>query len=124
MKLAIVGSTKFEDDPAGIELATELINHYLDRLFVDLVISGGARGIDQLGVRLARERNIDVIEFLPMNNRWEPKGYKDRNLVIAEACDELLRLAHYKSKTYGSGWTADHAESLGKPVHRYTYRGN
>lgn len=123
MKLAIVGSTKFEKDPAGIEWATDWINHYLDRPFLEAVISGGAIGIDSLAARLARGRGIEVIEFLPKQKRWAPNGFEERNLLIAQNCDELLRLAHHASTTYGSGWTADRTEEMGKPVHRYIYEG-
>ncbi len=125
MKLAVVGSTKFADDPAGTEWATKVINSVFDSFFntMDTVISGGARGIDSLAVSIAKDRGFKVMEFLPANSRWEPNSYKDRNLLIAETCDALVRISHHASKTYGSGWTADRAEEMDKLVLRYIYEG-
>jgi hypothetical protein len=48
---------------------------------------------------------------------WE--RFKARNIQVAEACDILYAIRSTKSTTYGSGWTADYAEKLGKEVHRY-----
>jgi len=31
-----------------------------------------------------------------------------------------VRISSATTKTYGSGWTADYAERLGKRVHRHT----
>ena len=54
--------------------------------------------------------------------QWDPVGrygYKARNVDIVRNSDVLVRIAKKdKQSTYGSGWTADHAEELGKDVHR------
>lgn len=115
IKLAIVGSTRFTI-PFAISYAEKVINHFLDELHPDVVISGGARGIDTLGVSLAKLRGIETVEYLPQNNRWEPYGYKARNELIAVSCTHLLRIATHDSSTYGSGWTADQARKLGRVV--------
>ncbi len=125
MRLAVVGSTQFAKDREATVWATDLINTIFDDYWkvLDTVVSGGAKGIDSLGARLAEERGFKVVEYLPTNARWAPNGYMDRNLLIAQNCDELVRISHHASKTYGSGWTADRAEEMGKPVHRYIYEG-
>ncbi len=57
--------------------------------------------------------------FFPKNKRWTPDGYRERNQKIVEACTHLLRITRkYGQATYGSGWAADTAESLGKVVKR------
>lgn len=126
MRLAIVGSTKFKD-PQAMERAENLIRATLDKHNPEAVISGGAPGIDNLAARVATELGYskgnlehDLIEHLPQTNDWA-NGFKPRNTLIAEQCTHLIRIACRESKTYGSGWTADLAEKLGKPVHRVEF---
>jgi hypothetical protein len=48
---------------------------------------------------------------------WDgPGGFKERNLRIAVACDELVRIVAHGTRTYGSGWTRDRAAAMGKPT--------
>lgn len=54
--------------------------------------------------------------FPPEQHNWH--YYKKRNKLMAHACDILIRVYNARSKTYGSGWTADFAENLGKKVIR------
>lgn len=111
MILAIVGSVRLE----GNQEAEWAISEFLEQHIVSKVVSGGAKGIDQMGIRLAKLSGIPTEEFLPEHPSWP--FYKKRNIKIAEACDELLRVVSHKTKTYGSGWTRDYAAKLGKPTH-------
>ena len=119
MILAIVGSVALQ---AGdqTKYAANLIKEALSAYDPELVISGGAAGIDTLGKELAERLGYAFEEFLPENNRWEPNGFKARNTLIAEKCTHLLCIRTKQSTTYGSGWTADLAEKLGKHVWRFT----
>ncbi len=120
VRIAIVGSTKFRN-PFGERLAKNLIATVVKQLEwgVDWVVSGGAHGVDSWAAMTAHANGVSVIEYLPKNPRWEPEGFKERNILIAEDCTQLIRISCEGSKTYGSGWTADYAESIGKPVSRY-----
>lgn len=120
VRLAIVGSTRFAGDPEAAATARRHIADAVAALHPDVVVSGGAKGIDEIAADYARERRIPVVEHLPANRRWAPDGYKDRNLAIAAGCTHLLCIRHERSKTYGSGWTADRAEEMGKHVERLT----
>lgn len=113
--LAIIGSTKFQN-PEALKQAEELIEKAIKNLKPDLVISGGAVGIDTLGVKIAKKHDINIKEYLPENPRWQPNGFKERNLLIANNCTHLLRIVCKDSKTYGSGWTHDRAKELGVNV--------
>lgn len=117
--LAVVGSTRFANG-RWLAIAAARILEAFDRLNPIRVVSGGAEGIDQLGAALARARRLEVIAFLPEHPRWEPDGYKARNLLIVDACTHLLAVRCAESKTYGSGWTADRAEEAGRRVARLT----
>jgi len=124
--LAIVGS---RDVP--IRAAQKLINAVLDAHKPIMVVSGGAKArwtdakaglasIDHEAALLARERGVDVTEFVPTVFKWGgPGGFQERNLRIANTCVCLVRIASETTSTYGSGWTADRAAELGKDVERY-----
>lgn len=117
MHLAIVGSTTFT---GWWELAAAegIIDYTLATWKPKTVISGGAVGIDSLAAQVAARHGITVTVHAPANQRWEPHGFKDRNLLIAEGCDALLAIRSRNATTYGSGWTADRAEEMGKKVRR------
>ncbi len=118
MRLAIVGSTLFANDQNTIDDAMRCVDEVIERYAPDVVISGGADGIDFWAAFSARSRGIEVIEHFPASNRWKPNGYQDRNLLIAADCDQLVCIRHRAATSYGSGWTADQAEAMGKPVER------
>ena len=118
--LAIVGSVKFVT-PGAMDQAREIILGVFARRRPDAVVSGGADGIDTLGVELADAAGIETIVHPPKVKQWAGLGgYRDRNLLIALDCTRLLRIVCHASKTYGSGWTADQAEKQGKVVWRVT----
>lgn len=120
-KLALVGSTNLTEEQA--QEANLIINKVIAELQPATVISGGAEGIDSIAEETAKllgynEDDDSLVIFLPENRRWEPNGFRTRNMLIAEASTILICIRSKQSKTYGSGWTADYAESLGKLVGR------
>ncbi len=66
----------------------------------------------------AKGRGIETLVFKPKVNRWRD-GFMPRNLLIAKACDALVRIVASNSTTYGSGWTRDRADHMGKKVFEY-----
>lgn len=117
MRLAIVGSTRFAEW-WGIHAARGIADHVVTHHQPELIISGGAEGVDTLAEQIATILGVPTEIHLPASARWEPHGYKERNILVAQACTHLLAIRCSKSKTYGSGWTADYAESIGKEVRR------
>lgn len=117
MILAIVGSVKIDEEQT--EVAKHIIKNSIHSLGPDSIVSGGALGVDTIAECVANVLKIEFKKFLPRHRRWEPEGYKERNLLIAQHCDALLCIRTKQSTTYGSGWTADAAEKLGKNVFRY-----
>lgn len=57
MKLAVIGSRGFRDD--------KLMSSRLSELKPSLVISGGARGADQMAETWARRNGVETQIFLP-----------------------------------------------------------
>lgn len=117
--LAIVGSVRFVC-PLGLILVRGLVHNELQDRRPDQVVSGGAVGVDTVAVDVADLHHVPWHEFLPANKRWEPDGFKARNLQIVEACTRLLAIRCAEAKTYGSGWTCDRARDLGKPTRTVT----
>lgn len=115
--MAIVGSRVFVN-PRGLLRAQRIIAAEVGDMYWTGFISGGAPGVDAECERYCQEMDRPCGIFLPQNQRWRPGGYEERNKLIAENCDELLCIRCAQSKSYGSGWTADYAEKLGKPVTR------
>lgn len=124
MRVAVIGSRDFKDE--------EFIWYNLDeinlKLDISLIVSGGARGVDTIGVDWAKERGIPFKEYLAdWKDMSEPcltkygsygpynalAGFK-RNTTIIENCD--LVIAFWNGKSPGTKDSIMKAENLGKEV--------
>lgn len=79
------------------------------------VVSGGARGVDRLGERYAKESGIAVKQFIP---EWEKLGKKAghvRNREMGDYADALIVIIIDDSK--GSVGMYDYAVKKGLKVH-------
>lgn len=114
MILAIVGSRDLTDKQ--FDTAEDLITGLSHIYNEPKLVSGGAEGVDRLAQRIWHESKMPYWVYYPRADSWE--SYKERNILIATECDVLWSIRSAQSKTYGSGWTADYAEKLGKEVHR------
>lgn len=122
MRLAIVGSSRFAH-PDARRYAVALIDATLARHRPEVILSGGAAGVDSWAAEQAitagyTETNGRLVVHRPAHRRWQPDGYKDRNLKIVADCTHLLAIRCAAARTYGSGWTADRAEEAGRQVAR------
>lgn len=124
MKIAIVGSQGKSFNEAQERNAIELIELILSSWGpgnvpkVHTLVSGGEpTGVDRWAEDRADWDGWDKEIFHPATRDWE--GFRARNIQVAEAADVLYAIRSNSSKTYGSGWTADYAEGIGKKVHRY-----
>lgn len=117
MILCIVGSQGKAWDAPREHLAQQTIITALTILEPGMVISGGEpTGVDSWAEQYAGWASIPFTEYLPPSRTWE--GFRCRNELMAEECTHLLAVRSRISNTYGSGWTADFAEKLGKKVWR------
>lgn len=115
-RVAIVGSRRFAD-PDAPDRARQIIRSVVGQLcHGDSVISGGAPGVDTWAAELAAELGRECLVYEPLHHRWEPNGYKARNTLIARGCTSLVAIRCADATSYGSGWTADLAQQLQKPV--------
>lgn len=124
--LAVVGSTSFARGGEAIRVARNIINAVISELVPDRVVSGGSPygGVDTWAREIAGHlgytlENGRFVEHLPRHRRWEPDGFKARNILVATGpTTHLLSIRCHASRTYGAGWTADYAEAHGRIVYR------
>ncbi len=116
MKVIIAGSRSIAD----YDLLLETINQL--KWKITEVVSGGAYGVDKLGMRYAKENNIECKMFLP---DWDTYGKKAgilRNKDMVEYADALIGLWDGESK--GTKFTIEYAIKKGLKVHVYTKNNN
>jgi hypothetical protein len=110
IKLAVIGSRTFKDYEL---LKTSILLHY-EVKNLHSIISGGARGADQLSEQFAHEHNIATKLFLPDWVTWgKLAGYK-RNFEIIEACDEVM--GFWDGTSRGTKHSLDIAEEQKKKL--------
>jgi len=114
MRLAIVGSRSFVD----YNHMKEVVDNFQTRSFfpetIDKIISGGAQGADSLGVKYARENNIETVIIKPDWKKFGKSAGFKRNKLIVDACDCLI--AFWNGNSKGTQNTIDIANKQHKKV--------
>src|SRR5262245_59276966 len=135
MKLGIVGAEQAKFTPETEADARRLIRSLIAQYGATLVVSGQCHlgGVDRYAVEEAFALNIPYKEFPALQREWS-KGFKPRNMQIAELSDAVVSIVvrtlpptyrgmrfplcyhcgvttHVKS---GGCWTAKYARTLGK----------
>lgn len=108
MNVAIVGSRNFADP--------QQVTNYVNGLDADhdVVISGGARGVDTWAYIAAKKRDMRVIV---LNADWDLHGKKAgylRNADIVIAADRVV--AFWDGQSKGTLHSINLAKKAGKPV--------
>lgn len=122
-RLAIVGTRVLACDGDRQRVAAR-VKAAVEKLRPAVIISGGAKGVDEIAETVTRLMGYDeadgtLIIHRPTTRKFHgPGGYRERDAQIAQDCTHLLRLACRQATTYGSGWTADEANRLGRVVVR------
>lgn len=104
MKLLIVGSRSIKEFDLSGYVPED----------TDLIISGGASGVDTLAERYADEHKISKLILRPNYARYGKAAPLKRNEVMVEAADRVLVIWDGASK--GAKYTADYAKKKGKAV--------
>ena len=101
-KIAFVGTsiTMSDNEERDIRQFVALILQSRYNPINEIVISGGAKGVDSIAVEIAKSLGFETIIYKPENETWQ--SYKKRNLLIAKDCDELhcLSVPVHKTKCY------------------------
>lgn len=114
MRVGIVGSRR-----AGKEkysFIKKKIDEVLEKFGVEdvVIVSGGARGIDKMAERYAREKGYKLEVFYPNYDLYGRKAPLIRNEKIAERCDLLIAFPDDKSR--GTWHCVRKATEFGKVV--------
>ena len=104
MKLLIAGSRSISD--------FDLTPYIPDD--VDVIISGGAQGIDKLAEKYADDKRISKIIMRPNYKLYGRGAPLKRNEQMVEICDEALII--WDGKSRGAKYTEEYAQKNGKRV--------
>jgi hypothetical protein len=107
MKIAIIGSPDFPE--------LEQVDAFIDTLSLgDVVISGGAPGVDSRAESRARSRGLEVLVLLPSRARDGRVAVFKRNHALVAAADRVV--AFWEGTSRRTGHTVMVAYGAGKPV--------
>lgn len=110
MRIAVIGSRTFADLDQVYKFVSSLPRTVM-------VISGGARGVDETAERAARERRISRLVYEPKVEENDPRYVSElhaRNDRIIAAADKIV--AFWDGKSRGTRSVIDKARKLGKDV--------
>lgn len=104
MKLLIIGSRSITDfDLTG----------YIPE-DVELIISGGARGIDSVAEKYANDHGIEKVIIFPQYERLGRAAPIKRNEEMVDLCDTVLAVWDGQSK--GTKYTLNYARKKNKKI--------
>lgn len=81
---------------------------------VELIITGGAKGIDTLAEAYAKERGIPTVTVKPCYERYGRAAPILRDEEMVDLADSVLVI--WDGASRGSRHTADYARKKGKPL--------
>ncbi|MBQ9964929.1 MAG: DUF2493 domain-containing protein [Clostridia bacterium] len=103
MKIAVVGSRTIQTVPLEKFLPPQCTE----------IVSGGARGVDTVAERYAKEHGIKLTVFYPNYERYGKAAPLKRNDQIAEYADMVY--AFWDGVSRGTLHTVRQCRALGKP---------
>lgn len=108
MKYAIVGSRQYDD----YEAFSRLVSCF--KKDIDMIISGGAIGVDTMAYRYAIEHGITFVCHPPKPEEPYPARFFRRNLRIVEQAEIIMAFPTINSR--GTRHAIDMAKKLGKKI--------
>ena len=108
-KIAIIGSRDFKNK----QLMNEQMQALREQYDISLIISGGAKGADTMGVQWANKNDISTLVFIP-DFKKHKRAYHYRNRQIVREADIVV--AFWNGSSKGTKYTIDFARTLEKEV--------
>lgn len=112
MKLLIAGSRSITD----YDISPYIPND------VDLIISGGAGGVDTLAEKYADKNKISKLILRPQYNRFKRAAPLKRNEIMVDLCDRVL--IFWDGISRGTVYTVNCAEKMNKQINIITIKQN
>lgn len=91
------------------------ISEYLKN--IDVLLTGGAKGVDSLAIAYAEKNSIKHIEILPNYAKYNRAAPVIRDEEMVKMCDRVVAIWDGKSK--GTKHTIDFAKKYEKPIDVY-----
>lgn len=107
-KILITGSRNFKDLERMKEIIAEQIG-----LSGNIVIHGGAMGVDSYAEAVCNIYSISTIVIEPVNKQIK-EYYLHRNAEMIGMCDEVIAI--WDGASRGTKFTIDYAKARNKPV--------
>jgi len=108
MKLAITGSRKYQDYDTLVSILESLAPE------ATAIITGGAKGADELAARYAKANGLELITIRPDYKKYYSKiAPLMRNTEIVEKADQVIAF-YYEKQSGGTLDTARKARMAGK----------
>lgn len=111
MIVGISGTRRFNN----FALFSRYMDSFREHIDIAMIISGGAKGIDELAYRYAIKNGITFICYPPVPQDGFPRAFFRRNLRIIEASELLIAFPDKKSKG------TRHAINLAKKLNKECY---
>lgn len=80
----------------------------------DLIICGGANGIDALAENYADKKRISKLVLFPKYNQYGKAAPLKRNELMVDLADEVLII--WDGVSRGTKYTVDYANKVNKPI--------
>jgi len=123
MKIAVVGSREFKNK----NFIYKIIDNYFDRQLLygdisdtEILISGGARGVDSIAEEYWKMNGGKTIIFKPEWDKYGKRAGFLRNQLIVNEAERLI--AFWDGKSKGTKHSIDLAIAKGIPVDIYIRR--
>ena len=122
MKLIIAGSRDIDLEAAYNALINWFLVNGSNIPKVEEIVSGTARGVDQLGEHWANRYGVDIKRFpADWDKHGKPAGHI-RNKAMAEYADALLLIWNGESR--GSANMKKNMQKINKPVYEIILRSD
>ncbi len=96
MNLAIVGYREFEDYIRFQNIIHKVLDTW-NNPPIKCIVSGGAKGVDKLAERYAKDNALELIIFLPEWTKYGKRAGPIRNLLIVKESSHVIALPSRKS---------------------------
>lgn len=121
MNIAIVGTSHVNNETEEVDVidaVNEILNDCSAR---DLIISGGAKGVDTIAIKVAKKRGFGTMVIYPESEYWNgingKTGYMARNIKIVNESDKLFCISvptlDKKSMCYHHDKPQNHRKTAG-----------
>ena len=117
MKICIIGSRSIDKAAFVIPILDRFMKDHV--VGTPVILSGGAKGVDQITKSYAKANNINLVEFLPyhlIDNRtpFSSKYFFLRNKQMIDNADKVLIIWDTRSK--GTEYGIKYAQKIKIPV--------